>query len=284
MPLVNGFKLIDIIKERKVVAGAFNTTDLITTMGILSAVEKSKIPSFIQIAPSNISLSGYGYIADMVKRFATEMETPIALHLDHGKTFDSVKQAAKAGFTSVMTDNANYDYEENILHTAEAVRFAEGYGIPVEAELGAIAGKEDDNVTEENAKTNPDQVVDFVKRTGVNLLAVAVGNVHGLNLDPNIDFDLLEEIQEKCPVPLVLHGASGIPDEQIEQMVNYGVVKINVASDLRNAYIKAVGLDYNKNPKRFDLIDVTLDAKKAVEDVVYKKIQMMNHNSPSKVY
>jgi len=284
MPLVNGFKLIDIIQKRKVVAGAFNTTDLITTIGILNAVEKSKIPAFIQIAPTNVSLSGYGYITDMVKRYAKDMETPIALHLDHGKTFESVKKAAQAGFTSVMTDNAKYNYDENIQHTLEAVQFAQGYGIPVEAELGAISGKEDDDVTEGNDKTNPEQVVDFVKRTGIDLLAVAVGNVHGLNSDPNIDFPLLKKIQKVCPVPLVLHGASGIPDQQIAQMVNNGVVKINIASDLRTAYIKAIGEDYNADPNRFDLIDVTLDARKAVEDVVYQKIKMINQNSPAKIY
>uniref|UniRef100_UPI0005577D8B class II fructose-bisphosphate aldolase n=1 Tax=Liquorilactobacillus vini TaxID=238015 RepID=UPI0005577D8B len=183
MPLVNGFSLIDIIKERHVVAGAFNTTNLETTIGILNAVEKSGVPAFIQIAPTNIPVSGYGYIADMVERYAREMDTPIALHLDHGKNFASVKKAARAGFTSVMTDNARYDYEENIKHTREAVEFAKGFGIPVEAELGAIAGKEDDQVTKENSKTDPNQVVDFVKRTGVNILAVAVGNVHGLNLN-----------------------------------------------------------------------------------------------------
>lgn len=104
--------------------------------GILRAVEKSKIPAFIQIAPTNIPVSGYGFIADMVTRCAKDMDTPIALHLDHGKTFDSVRQAARAGFTSVMTDNAKYAYDENIKHTYEAVQFAKGYGIPVEAELG----------------------------------------------------------------------------------------------------------------------------------------------------
>lgn len=284
MPLVNGFRLIDLIKERKVVAGAFNTTNLETTIGILNAVEKSHIPAFIQIAPTNIPLSGYGYIADMVERYAKDMDTPIALHLDHGKTFDSVKKAARAGFTSVMTDNAKYDYEENIKHTHEAVEFAKGYGIPVEAELGAIAGKEDDDVTVGHGYTNPDQVVDFVERTGVNLLAVAVGNVHGLNLDPNINFELLKNIQEICPVPLVLHGASGIPDEQIIQMVNYGVVKINVASDLRRAYIQAMGKDYVAEKDRFDLVNVAMDGEKAVEDVVYKKIQMMNKLSPTEVH
>lgn len=283
MPLVNGFDLIDIIKDRHVVAGAFNTTNLETTMGILRAVEKSGIPAFIQIAPTNIPVSGYGFIKDMVDRFAKEMDTPIALHLDHGKTFDSVRQAARAGFTSVMTDNAKYDYEENIQHTYEAVQFARGYGIPVEAELGAIAGKEDDDVTEGHNKTNPEQVVDFVERTGVNLLAVAVGNVHGLNLDPNIDFPLLKKIHAICPVPLVLHGASGIPDDQIAQMVDNGVVKINVASDLRRAFIQSAGKDYQEDPDRFDLVNVSLDVEKAIEDVVYHKIHVMNSNSPPAV-
>lgn len=284
MPLVNGFDLIEIIKERHVVAGAFNTTNLETTIGILNAVEKSGIPAFIQIAPTNIPVSGYGYIADMVERYAKTMDTPVALHLDHGKDFDSVRQAARAGFTSVMTDNAHYDYEENIQHTIEAVEFAKGYGIPVEAELGAIAGKEDDNVVEGEGKTNPDQVLDFVSRTGVDMLAVAVGNVHGLNLDPNIDFPLLRKIQEICPVPLVLHGASGIPDEQIAQMVDNGVIKINVASDLRTAFITSAGKSYEEDPDRFDLVNVCLDAEKAVEDVVYHKIQVMNQLSPVKVH
>ncbi|BDR57597.1 class II aldolase [Xylocopilactobacillus apicola] len=283
MPLVNGFDLIDIIKEEHVVAGAFNTTNLETTIGILQAVEKSRIPAFIQIAPTNIPVSGYGFIADMVNRYAAEMDTPVALHLDHGKSFDSVRQAARAGFTSVMTDNAKYDYEENVQHTYEAVQFAKGYGIPVEAELGAIAGKEDDIVTEGNSKTDPKQVLDFVERTGVNMLAVAVGNVHGLNLDPNIDFPLLKQIQDICPVPLVLHGASGIPDEQISQMVDNGVIKINVASDLRQAFIQSAGKDYEADPERFDIVNVSLNAEKAVEEVVYHKIQVMNRNSPTPV-
>lgn len=283
MPLVNGFKIIDLIKERHVVAGAFNTTNLETTIGILNAVERSGIPAFIQIAPTNISISGYEYIYDMVARKAATMDTPVTLHLDHGKSFESVRSATQAGFGSIMTDNAKYDYEENVLHTAAAVEYAKGYGIPVEAELGAIAGKEDDDVTNGNGKTNPEQVMDFVERTGVDLLAVAVGNVHGLNLDPNIDFPLLKKIHEICPVPLVLHGASGIPDDQIAEMVNNGVIKINVASDLRTAYIQAGGKDYEEEPDRFDLVNVALDAEKAVEEVVYKKIQVMNMNASATV-
>lgn len=125
--------------------------------------------------------------------------------------------------------------------------------------------------------------MDFVTRTGVNLLAVAVGNVHGLNLDPNIDFPLLKKIKAICPVPLVLHGASGIPDDQIAQMVDNGVIKINVASDLRRAFIESAGKDYQADPERFDLVNVSLDAEKAIEDVVYHKIQVMNSKSPTPV-
>ncbi|MCO6546661.1 MAG: class II aldolase [Gilliamella sp.] len=283
MPLINGFNLLEIIKERHVCAGAYNTTDLITTMGILDAVEQSRIPAFIQIAPTNIPLSGYGYIYDMVKRYADQMETPVTLHLDHGKDFQNVVDACQAGFGSVMTDNAQYEYDENIAQTKRAVEFAQGYGVPVEAELGAIAGKEDDYVNPKHKYTDPEQVIDFVKRTGVNLLAVAVGNVHGLNLDPNINFSLLKKIQEVCKVPLVLHGASGIPDEQINQMVNYGVVKINVASDLRQAYIQTMGKDYEQNKNRFDLVNVTLDARQAVKEIVYHKIKVMNKLSPTAV-
>lgn len=117
MPLVNGYTLLEIIKERKVIAGAFNTTNLETTVGILKAVEESGIPTIIQVAPTNITLAGYEYIVDMVSRYAENMDTPVALHLDHGKKFEDVKLATRAGFTSVMIDGASYDFEENIAFT-----------------------------------------------------------------------------------------------------------------------------------------------------------------------
>ena len=276
MPLVNGYTLLDIIKERKVIADAFNTTNLETTVGILQAVEKSGIPTFIQVAPTNISLAGYDYLVDMVSRYAENMDTPIALHLDHGKKIEDVKKAIRAGFTSVMIDGAAFDFEENIAFTKKAVDFAKAYGVPVEAELGAILGKEDDHVSEADCKTDPTQVKEFVERTGCDMLAISVGNVHGLEDEPKIDFSLLKEINEVSPVPLVIHGGSGIPDEHIQQMVNYNVAKINIASDLRQSYIRSVGRAYESNPNEANLIKVLQHAEDSVLETVYNKILNMN--------
>ncbi|MBV7391720.1 MULTISPECIES: class II aldolase [Enterococcus] len=276
MPLVNGFTLLDIIKERKVVAGAFNTTNLETTVGILKAIEESGIPTFIQVAPTNITLAGYDYIVDMVSRYAKNMDTPVALHLDHGKSFEDVKKATRAGFTSVMIDGAAFDFEENIAFTKKAVDFAKGYGIPVEAELGAILGKEDDHVSEADSKTNPEQVREFVERTGCDILAISVGNVHGLEDEPKIDFELLKEINEVSPVPLVIHGGSGIPDEHIQKMVEFNVAKINIASDLRQSFIRSVGQAYEENNNEANLIKVLQNAEDKVFETVYSKILSMN--------
>ncbi|EHG3586847.1 class II aldolase, partial [Salmonella enterica subsp. enterica serovar Enteritidis] len=148
MPLVNGRILLNCIQEKHVLAGAFNTTNLETTISILNAIERSGLPNFIQIAPTNAQLSGYDYIYEIVKRHADKMDIPVSLHLDHGKTLEDVKQAVRAGFTSVMIDGAALPLEENIAFTREAVDFCKSFGVPVEAELGAILGKEDDHVSE----------------------------------------------------------------------------------------------------------------------------------------
>ncbi|MFK0434659.1 class II fructose-bisphosphate aldolase, partial [Campylobacter jejuni] len=167
-----------------------------------------------------------------------------------------MKLATRAGFTSVMIDGASYDFEENIAFTKKAVDFAKGYGIPVEAELGAILGKEDDHVSEADSKTDPSQVKEFVERTGCDMLAISVGNVHGLEDEPRIDFDLLKEINEVSPVPLFIHGGSGIPDEHIQRMVEFNITKINIASDLLKIYIKNVGQAYEENKNEANLIKV----------------------------
>lgn len=281
MPLVNGYTLLEIIKERNVIAGAFNTTNLETTVGILKAVEESGVPTFIQVAPTNISIGGYDYLVDMVSRYAKNMDTPIALHLDHGKKFEDVKKSIRAGFTSVMIDGAAFDFEENIAFTKKAVDFAKAYGVPVEAELGAILGKEDDHVSEADSKTDPSQVKEFVERTGCNMLAISVGNVHGLEDQPKIDFELLKKINEVSPVPLVIHGGSGIPDEHIQQMVQYNVAKINIASDLRQSYIRSVGQAYKSNPNEANLIKVLQHAEDSVLETVYNKILSMNSVVPN---
>jgi tagatose 1,6-diphosphate aldolase GatY/KbaY len=279
MPLVNGNILLSSIKEKRVLAGAFNTTNLETTISILDAIERSGLPNFIQIAPTNARLSGYDYIYEIVKKRAATMDVPVSLHLDHGKELDDVKQAVRAGFTSVMIDGAELPFEENITFTKAAVDFCKSFGVPVEAELGAILGKEDDHVSEADCKTDPKQVLRFVQETGCSMLAVSVGNVHGLEDIPRIDIPLLQEIASICPVPLVIHGGSGIDEAIIRSFVRYNVVKVNIASDLRKAFITSVGEAWTENNNEANLARVMTGAKAAVEADVFSKIQMMNRAS-----
>lgn len=279
MPLVNGNILLNSIQEKRVLAGAFNTTNLETTISILDAIERSGLPNFIQIAPTNARLSGYDYIYEIVKKRAATMDVPVSLHLDHGKELDDVKQAVRAGFTSVMIDGAELPFEENIAFTKAAVDFCKSFGVPVEAELGAILGKEDDHVSEADCKTDPTQVLRFVQETGCSMLAVSVGNVHGLEDIPRIDIPLLKKIAAICPVPLVIHGGSGIDEEIIRSFVKYNVVKVNIASDLRKAFITSVGKAWTENNNEANLARVMTSAKAAVEADVFSKIQMMNRAS-----
>ena len=276
MALVNGYTLIGEAKKQKTLAGAFNTTNLETTLAILDAIEESNIPSMVQIAPTNIVLSGYKYIVDMVRNRASTMKTPFCLHLDHGKTFEDVRQAVEAGFTSIMIDGSHLPFEENIQLTKKVVDFCGGYNIPVEAELGAITGKEDDEVNEADRKTDPNQVLEFVKRTGCATLAVSVGNVHGFEQQPKIDFDLLGKLSDISPVSLVIHGGSGIDDQTLQKISQYNVVKLNIGGDLRRAYISSIGKQYVANNNEYNLIKVLLKAKGDVQQVVYNKILSMN--------
>ncbi len=209
------------------------------------------------------------------------MDVPVSLHLDHGKTLDDVKQAVRAGFTSVMIDGAELPFEENIAFTREAVDFCKSFGVPVEAELGAILGKEDDHVSEADCKTEPEKVRRFVEETGCDMLAVSVGNVHGLEDIPRIDIPLLRQIAELSPVPLVIHGGSGIDADILRSFVNYNVVKVNIASDLRKAFITAVGQAWMRNNNEANLARVMASAKHAVEEDVYAKILMMNKAHPA---
>ncbi|KGT92131.1 class II aldolase [Enterobacter cancerogenus] len=276
MPLVNGHQFIRQLENKRVLAGAFNTTNLETTLGILNAIERSNVPNFIQIAPTNARLSGYDYIYEMVQRRAAQMDVAISLHLDHGRNMDDIRQAVRAGFTSVMIDGAALPFEENIKLTRQAVEFCQNYNVPVEAELGAILGKEDDYVSEADCKTDPQQVVEFVRETGCDLLAISVGNVHGLDDIPRIDLPLLAEIAQITPIPLVIHGGSGIADSILQQFVNHRVVKVNIASDLRRSFITSVGHAWQKNHNEANLAAVMADARQAVEHEVYHKILRLN--------
>jgi len=275
VPLVSGIEVINECTTRGLVAGAFNTTNIETTMGIVAAIEKVGVPTFIQVAPTNVSLSGFEYIYDMVSRRLENTDVPVALHLDHGKSLDAVKDALAADFTSIMIDYSEYPYDENV-RVSKIAREMTPTTLALEAELGSIGGKEDDVAPEFAAHTNPQQAAEFVAATGTDMLAVSVGNQHGYVPNAAIDFDLLAQVRDASPVPLVIHGGSGLPDAQLARLHEFNVVKVNVASDLRNAMIRTFGEAYNANPKEASLIRVSKDAVAAITDVVEKRIRTLN--------
>ncbi|MBU2667928.1 class II fructose-bisphosphate aldolase [Actinoplanes bogorensis] len=275
MGLVSGLEVIDECVSRGLVAGAFNTTNIETTMGIVQAIENTGVPTFIQVAPTNAVLSGYDYIYDMVSRRLASVDVPVALHLDHGRTLDDVSESLAAGFTSIMMDASGYEYDENVALSQQA-RGLTPAKYALEVELGSIGGKEDDHGPELEFTTDPAQVAGFVEATGCEMLAVSVGNVHGYAPNVRVDMDLLRKVQEASAVPLVLHGGSGLPSEQLARLHEFGVVKVNVASDLRNAMIRTFGEAYVANPNEYSLIRVSRQAVTAITDVVEARIRTFN--------
>lgn len=270
MKIVNGFDLMKYASERNLMLPAFNTTNLEMTYAIAKGLNMAKLPGYIQISSNNLRLSSPETITYLVRDALKDSDVPIGLHLDHGKSYKDVKDCVNAGFTSIMIDASHLPFEENIKEVKRAVEYCHFYGVPVEAELGALQGKEEDIVNEADCKTNPDMVLDFVQQTGCDLLAVSVGNVHGLDIQPKVDLPLLKTISEISPVPLVMHGGSGIPFETIQKARQYNLLKVNYGSDLRKAFVSTFGQAYEKDHNVFSVIELSLQsvdnvAKKAAE-------------------
>lgn len=278
MKLVNGFDLMEFAKKNHYILPAFNTTNLEMTYAIAKGLMEAGLPGYIQISSNNLRLSNPKAIAMLAKDAVKNAETPIGLHLDHGKSFEDVKACVEAGFTSIMVDASHLPYEENIKECKRTADYCHFYGIPVEAELGALRGKEEDIVNEAEGKTDPDMVAEFVERTGCDTLAVSVGNVHGLCLDPQIDIPLLARIHEISAVPLVLHGGSGIPKEVIWECKKYGLIKINYGSDLRKEYIRTFGEEYETDHNAHDVIHLSIEAVKNVSAKAKELVSMINEN------
>ena len=278
MKLINGFDLMAYAKERGYILPAFNTTNMEMTYGIVRGLCEANLPGYVQISSNNLRLSNPYAIADLVRDAVKGKETPIGLHLDHGKSFEDVKACIDAGFTSIMIDMSHLPFEENMRESKRVAEYCHMYGIPVEVELGALAGKEDDIVNEDDGKTDPAQVPIFVGGTGCDTLAVAIGNVHGLGLLPQIDIPLLEEIRQVSKVPLVLHGGSGIPKEVIWECKKHNLVKINYGSDLRREFIRTFGAAYEKNHDEFDLFRLSMKSVDAVAKKACELVQMINEH------
>ena len=278
MKLINGFDLMAYAKERGYILPAFNTTNMEMTYGIVRGLCEADLPGYVQISSNNLRLSNPYVIADLVRDAVKGRETPIGLHLDHGKSFEDVKACIDAGFTSIMIDMSHLPFEENMRESKRAAEYCHMYGIPVEVELGALAGKEDDIVADDDGKTDPKQVPVFVEGTGCDTLAVAIGNVHGLGMVPQIDIPLLEEIRSVSRVPLVLHGGSGIPKEVIWECKKHNLVKINYGSDLRREFIRVFGQAYEKDHGEFNLYRLCVEAVDAVAKKACELVTMINEH------
>jgi fructose-bisphosphate aldolase class II len=279
--------------------GAFNINNLETLLAVTEAAVEEKSPAIVAVTPSAIKYGGLAYLARMVKTAAESAPVPISLHLDHGDGYETVSKCVAAGFTSVMIDASHLDFEENIRLTKRVVELAHPKGVSVEAELGRIAGVEEKTVEEKEAiLTDPDSAKDFVARTGVDALAVAVGTSHGaykFKAEPKLDFERLKAISQKVALPLVLHGASsvpswitekatkygaqlsgakGIPESHIKKAVSLGISKINIDTDLRLAFTATVREFLANSPKEFDPRKILGPAKEAMKEVVRSKMRL----------
>lgn len=301
MPLVTTKEMFEKAYEGGYAIGAFNVNNMEIVQGITRAAKKLNAPVILQCSAGARKYASHGYLVAMVKAAAEETGLPIALHLDHGPNFETCKDCIDGGFTSVMIDGSSLPFEENIAVTKKVVEYAHARGVVVEGELGTLAGVEDDvQVDAENAMfTSPDEAYEFVKATGVDSLAIAIGTSHGAykfkpGQNPQLRFDILEEIQKKLPgFPIVLHGASsvnqdhikmineyggempdaiGIPEDMLHKAASMAVCKINVDSDIRIAMTAALRKYLTENPTHFDPRQYLTPARDLIEEVVAHKI------------
>jgi ketose-bisphosphate aldolase len=232
----------------------YNTINLETTHGIVAAAERLNVPILIGIAYDALEHMGMEAIYRGVDAIARAASIPVAIHLDHGRSYDEVAAAAKLGFDSVMIDFSFMPFEENLTRTAEVVRMSHALGVPIEAEIGHVPGGEN-TPTQEDAShmvyTDPKSASEFARRTGVDFLAVSVGTVHGVyKTKPNLKIDLVREINAATGLPLVLHGGSGTPDDQVAAAVAQGISKVNVGTNIMLAFVRGL---HDKGPDCLDI-------------------------------
>lgn len=277
MALVPMACLLAKAREEGYAVGAFNANNLEIIQGIVEAATELAAPVILQASQGAIKYAGLQYIVSIVETASERTKIPIALNLDHGTSFEQAIQCIRAGFSAVMIDGSRHPFEENVALTAAVARVAKAAGVSVEGELGKIGGTEDDiSVAAEDAMmTSPLEAEEFVRRTQVDALAVAIGTAHGpYKGTPRLDFERLEAIRGKVAVPLVLHGASGVPDAAIQKAIAMGICKINIDTDLRQAFTAAVKNVMMEKPKEFDPRKLLGPARDALKQVVKAKIQL----------
>ncbi len=299
MPIVNSEEMFKKAYEGGYAVGAFNVNNMEIIQGITESAKELNAPLILQVSAGARKYANHTYLMKLVEAALEETNLPVCLHLDHGESFEICKAVIDGGFSSVMIDGSHYSFEENVEITKKVVDYAHERGVVVEGELGRLAGIEDAvNVSEKDASfTDPDEVQEFVERTGVDSLAIAIGTSHGaykFKGEPTLRFDILEEIQKRVPgFPIVLHGASSVMPEYVEKINKYGgnipgaqgvpedmlrkasqmaVCKINIDTDLRLAFTAQIREHMGENPGDFDPRKYLRPAREAISEVVKHKI------------
>lgn len=276
MALVTTKDMLNHAQKEGYAVGAFNVENMEMVQAVIAAAEKLHAPVIMQTTPSTVRYASPGYYFGNVYEAAQQAGVPVALHLDHGSDFKLAVMAVRAGYTSIMIDGSQKDFEENIEMTRKVVELCSDAGVPVEAELGKVGGKEDGlDGGSGNAYTDPQQAKEFVERTGVSSLAVAIGTAHGFYKgEPKLDLDRLEQIRQQVSIPLVLHGASGVPDEAVRESIRRGICKVNYATELRVAFSDGLKEVLEKDPGVIDPKVYGAAGRDRVMELVMEKMRV----------
>lgn len=276
MPLVTTKEMLMNAQREHYAVGAFNVENMEMIQAVLAAAEQLKAPVIMQTTPSTIKYASADYFYGNAFAAAKDAKVPVALHLDHGCDYGLAVRAVRAGYTSIMIDGSKLPLEDNIEITRKVTEMCSSAGVPVEAELGKVGGKEDDlEAGAGDAYTDPEEAAFFVKQTGIFSLAVAIGTAHGFYQgEPRLDLQRLSEVRQKVTVPLVLHGASGVPDETVKESIRRGICKVNYATELRAAYTGAAKETIKRQPEVIDPKALGKAGRERVMELVMEKMKV----------
>ena len=285
--LYNMKELLTIAKENKFAVPAFNIGNLEILRAVMEVAEETNSPVILEIHPLEIE-----YLTDpfvlTVKEYAHKSKVPVVIHMDHGSNIYDVMRSIKNGYTSVMIDASNLPYEENVALTKQVVELAHKVNVSVEAEIGTIGAMNYETEGVDNVLyTDPEQAKDFVKRTGIDCLAVAIGTAHGLypkNFTPKLNLELLKILNKEVNIPLVLHGGSGNPDEEVTASVSLGVSKVNISSDVKSVFFKKCHELLNENPNQYEPCDLFPKCIDEAKKVIYHKLNVLNTIGKANLY
>lgn len=262
--------------------GAFNANNMEIIQAIAEAAALEKSPVIMQASQGAIKYAGLEFITGLVKLAAESYHIPIALHLDHGTDFEQVVKCIRSGFSSVMYDGSKLSLEENIAMTNKVLEIARPIGVSVEAELGKIGGTEDHVHVDEREVmfTDPEEARIFVEKTGIESLAIAIGTAHGqYKGEPRLDFDRLKKIKELVNIPIVLHGSSGVPDQAVQKAIELGVCKVNIDTNIREAFVGEMRKVLDKDPQEIDPRKILGPAREATVEIIRQKMRVFGSSN-----